>query len=252
MQNVSFFYSRRTRLLNRRRGEWILQNVSLDLREGECIGIVGESGSGKSTLAHVIGRQYRAQSGEIFYGGKQNFSRKEFCRYVQNIWQFPGDALDPLWSIGKTLREPLKIHFPDLSRLAVEEKIKELLHGVSLDDSLLQRRPSALSGGQKQRVALARALAVGPCVLICDEVTSALDMPVQWEILNLLNILRAKQRLAILFISHDIAAVAQVADRVIVMQKGKIIESGPTAEICRHPHHRYTETLINEVLAMRI
>jgi peptide/nickel transport system ATP-binding protein len=243
LKNVSFFYPHRLFCFGKRRhGAWVLKNISLEISGGECVGIVGENGSGKSTLARIIGRQQRPQRGKILYGKMENFSRREFCRFVQCIAQSPGEALDPLWTVGGTLGEPLKIHFPHLSRSQMDEKMEELLQNVSLDGSILHRRTHALSGGQRQRVAIARALAVGPRVLICDEVTSALDTPIQWEILNLLNDLRARQKLSILFISHSATAVGQVADRVALMQDGKIIECGSVADICLGSRRHWENT----------
>ncbi|MDR0428419.1 MAG: dipeptide/oligopeptide/nickel ABC transporter ATP-binding protein [Puniceicoccales bacterium] len=225
---------------------WVLHDISLCIKMGECLGIIGNSGCGKSTLARILARLQRFQCGSVEYFGKKNFPNDQFRSQIQLIPQSPIDALDPLWSVRQTLEEPLSIHFPKMKKFAKEDAIHRLLENVSLDHSHLPRFPRQLSGGQRQRVAIARALAVRPKVLICDEITSALDVAVQWDVLRLLRRLADEYGLTILFISHDIAAVARVADRMAVMHGGTIVETGLSEKICSNPCSVYTKRLMED------
>jgi peptide/nickel transport system ATP-binding protein len=199
----------------------ILQNVNFDLFAGECLGLVGESGSGKSTIARVLVGAPVSHTGTIWYAPDAGKSRLEFCRWVQLITQSPHTALDPMWTVFKTLKEPLQIH-RKISREGVRDEVENLLAAVHLSKDVMGRKPAELSGGQKQRIAVARALAVRPRVLICDEIISALDSCVRHEILELLQSLRASRGLTLLFISHDIPAVEFLSDRIIMLEDGRI------------------------------
>jgi peptide/nickel transport system ATP-binding protein len=199
----------------------ILENVSFDLLAGECLGLVGESGSGKSTIARVLVGAPIPHSGSIRCAPSAGTRRKEFCRWIQLITQSPHTALNPMWSVFQTLKEPLQIHRKISSRGELRREVENLLESVRLPREIMDRKPGQLSGGQKQRVAIARALAVRPSVLICDEIISALDSCVRREILELLQTLQASHGLTLLFISHDLPAVEFLSDRVIMLETGR-------------------------------
>ncbi|MDE6576130.1 MAG: ATP-binding cassette domain-containing protein [Opitutales bacterium] len=228
-----------------------VNDVSLTLKRGEVLGIVGESGSGKSTLIKAIGHFVPATSGKIISDGKevQALNDRQFFPYRRRLQIIPqnfSDALDPTMSVEAILREPLKIHF----RLTAKEtalRIGALLESVELDSSLLHRYPVQLSGGQRQRISIARGLAVSPEVLICDEMTSACDVLVQKRILSLLDNLRHKHNMAILWIAHNIAVVAHFCDTMIVMRHGRFLELGEPQAICQNPVHPYTRLLVDAV-----
>jgi ABC-type dipeptide/oligopeptide/nickel transport system ATPase subunit len=213
-----------------------LDSVSLSVPPGRCIGLLGESGSGKSTLGRCLARLQLLTSGELFLDGQRASAMggRAFHGRVQMVFQCPAEALDPRQSIRSALAEPLRIHFPSLSRSGRERRIVELLRSVRLDGAVLERRPAALSGGQRQRVAIGRALAVGPQFLICDEVVSALDGAAREEILRLLSALRRSHGLAILFISPDPSAVLSLCDRIALLRRGSPVEIFSRAEFIRH------------------
>jgi len=225
-----------------------LKNVSLDVNEGEIVGLVGESGSGKSTLARVAIGLQKQNSGELFYAGQAlPIARTlEDRRKMQMIFQDPYSSLDPRMSVKQAIFELLDTHkvLPKEKRL---DRCKELLSLVKLPESLLDSRPYAMSGGQRQRVAIARALSLNPHFLIADEAVSALDVSVQASIINLLSDLRDSLKLSILFISHDLAIVRLICDRVNVINLGEIVESSPTLHLFDNPKHAYTRQLISAV-----
>ncbi|MDR2677381.1 MAG: dipeptide/oligopeptide/nickel ABC transporter ATP-binding protein [Puniceicoccales bacterium] len=198
----------------------VLRNVGFDLFAGECLGLVGESGSGKSTIARVLVGAPIPRTGSIRYAPSAGTRRKEFCRWIQLITQSPHTALNPAWTVFKTLKEPLQIH-RRVPRGELRGEVENLLKSVRLSLEIMNRKPAELSGGQKQRVAIARALAVRPDVLICDEIISALDPCVRREILELLQILRISCGLTLLFISHDLTAVEFLSDRIIMLEAGR-------------------------------
>ncbi|MDR0727350.1 MAG: dipeptide/oligopeptide/nickel ABC transporter ATP-binding protein [Puniceicoccales bacterium] len=200
-------------------GNPILKNVSFDLFAGECLGLVGESGSGKSTIARVLVGAPISRTGTINYAPDAGTRRLEFCRWIQLITQSSHTALNPRWTVFETLREPLQIH-RRISRVEFRREVENLLESVRLSREIMDRKPTELSGGQKQRVAIARALAVRPSVLICDEITSALDPCMRREILELLQNLRIFHGLTFLFISHDLPAVKFLSDRIIRLEAG--------------------------------
>jgi peptide/nickel transport system ATP-binding protein len=198
----------------------VLRDVNFDLLAGECLGLVGESGSGKSTIARVLVGAPIPHTGSIRYAPSAGTRRKEFCRWVQLITQSPHTALNPVWSVFRTLKEPLQIH-RKIPRGELHREVENLLESVRLPREIMARKPGQLSGGQKQRVAIARALAVRPSVLICDEIISALDPCVRREILELLQTLRIAHGLTLLFISHDLPAVEFLSDRIIMLEAGR-------------------------------
>ena len=220
--------------------------VDLDLPEGGALGLVGESGCGKSTLARLLLRLVPPTAGGILFEGRDithlpESTLRPLRRRMQLIHQNPSAALDPRLTVAESVAEPLRIHGLDLARLPA------LLAEVGLPAEMLHRHPHELSGGQKQRVCIARALALEPRLLVLDEPTSALDVSVQAQVLELLAGLRARRGLSFLFISHNLAVVRQVCDRVAVMYLGRIVEEGASAEVLGAPLHPYTRALLASV-----
>jgi peptide/nickel transport system ATP-binding protein len=225
-----------------------VDDVSLTVAKGTTTAIVGESGSGKSTLAKLFLQLETLTSGEIRFDGKplKGMTRAqtlEFRRRVQPVFQDPYGTLDPQYSVGDTISEPLRVHGIGDNR-SRQARVRELLDQVSLPAAARDRYPSELSGGQRQRVAIARALALKPEVLVLDEAVSALDVLVQGQILNLLTELQTELDLTYLFITHDLAVVRLVADNVCVMRKGRLVESATTDEVFDHSTEPYTRELL--------
>ncbi len=233
----------------------VIDNVGMELKRGDTLAIVGESGSGKSTLARVIVGLLPRESGELFFQGQElsaalaQRSRDELRR-IQMIYQIPDIALNPKQTLLEIIGRPIEFYLGK-SKKDVRERVLELLRQIELPESFITRRPPELSGGQKQRVCIARALAAQPDVIICDEVTSALDPLVAEEILNLLRRLQEKFGLAYLFITHDLGTVRRIANKVAIMRKGQVVAYGGTAEVFSPPYHPYTELLLSSVPEMR-
>ena len=232
----------------------VLVNVSIKIKKGKTVAVVGESGSGKSTLARVITGLLPPVSGSIQFKGsklpdKLNDREKEHLRTVQMIYQMPDVALNPRQKITDIIGRPLEFYLG----LQGEEKVKriqELLEQIELPISFMERFPAQLSGGEKQRICIARALAAEPDLIICDEVTSALDQLVAEGILELLQNLQNTLHVSYLFITHDLATVKAIADNIVVMYQGRIIEQGTKSEILTPPHAPYTELLLSSVPEM--
>jgi peptide/nickel transport system ATP-binding protein len=225
-----------------------LDGVSFVLRAGESLGVVGESGSGKTTLARVAMGLLAPDSGQVLLDGEPWSSVGERTRRPRRgsigfIHQDPYAAFDPRFTTARLIGEAL----PGLRRAQRMARILELLDQVGLPAEYLPRRPHQLSGGQRQRVAIARALAARPRVLVCDEPVSSLDVSVQAQVLELLSRLQRETRVALMFITHNLAVVAQVSDRVMIMKEGVVVEEGPTGEVFDHPSHVYTRTLIASI-----
>ena len=225
-----------------------VNDVSFMLDAGESLGIVGESGSGKTTTARIVAGLERADSGSVLMNGvdrgarvRGRTARLARARQIQMVFQDPFLSLDPRLTVGATLREALRLHFP-----AIDHGLRtaELLRQVGLGEREADARPRQLSGGQRQRVAIARALAVEPALLVLDEAVAALDVSVQAQILNLLADIRAGTGVGYLFITHDLGVVRCVADQVIVMRHGAIVERGPAERLMTAPEHPYTQLLL--------
>ena len=229
-----------------------VDDVTLDVYEGETLGLVGESGCGKTTLGRTILRLNEPTEGEIF------FQRKDLLRLkpedmrllrkdMQIIFQDPYSSLNPRITIGEALMEPMQVHHILSNNNQRKEKVYELLNKVGLTDKQFGRYPHEFSGGQRQRVCIARALALNPKFIICDESVSALDVSVQAQVLNLLNDLKREFKFTYIFISHDLSVVKFMSDRMVVMNKGKIEEMGDADEIYLNPKSQYTKNLINSI-----
>ena len=228
-----------------------VDDVSFSVKRGSTLAIVGESGSGKSTVANMVLKLLEPTSGTVTYEGKDisGFKGKElldFRRHVQPVFQNPYGSLDPMYSIYRSIEEPLRIHSIGDKKSRVK-RVRELLDMVELPESVMGRYPNELSGGQRQRIAIARAMALDPDVIVCDEAVSALDVLVQDQVLRLLNDLQAEKGLSYLFITHDLAVVRQIADEVVVMQKGKLVEHATTDEVFDHPKQQYTRDLLDAI-----
>jgi ABC-type glutathione transport system ATPase component len=232
-----------------------VDDVTLALQQGESLGLVGESGCGKSTLLRILLRLLAPGAGRILHEGEDITAATgrglaTLRRNVQVVFQNPRAALDPRSTVFASVAEPLRLQ-GGLSRNALRARVRGLLADVGLPADFLWRYPHELSGGQAQRVCIARALAPQPKALLLDEPTSALDVSVQAQIIELLQGLRARHGLAYLFVSHNLAVVRLLCDRVVVMQRGKLIEEGPAADVLASPSHPYTAALIGAVLPPR-
>ena len=225
-----------------------LAGVTLSVARGETLAVVGESGCGKSTLAKALVRLINLDSGQIDFDGENvrtlsGESLRRYNRRVQMVFQDPYGSLNPRMTVGETLAEPLRVHrvVPEAD---VPARVAELLSLVRLPADAAERLPREFSGGQRQRIAIARALAVEPELLIADEIVSALDVSVQAQILNLLLDLQERVGLAMLFVSHDLRVVRQLAHRVAVMYLGRVVEIGPADAVFDRPAHPYTQALL--------
>ncbi|MFQ3354553.1 MAG: peptide/nickel transport system ATP-binding protein [Paracoccaceae bacterium] len=232
----------------------VLHQVNIDVSRGKTLAVVGESGSGKSTAARVITGLLPQTNGEIFFDGEAlpvtlKARSKEQKRRIQMIYQMADTAMNPRQTVGEIIGRPLEFYL-GLKGEAQETRAIELLELIELDESFLDRLPSELSGGQKQRICIARALAAEPDLIICDEVTSALDQIVQEGILNLLMKLQKEMGITYIFITHDISTVKAISDEVVVMYQGEVVEQGLKSQIFSPPHPHYTKLLLSSVPEM--
>ncbi|HYF29737.1 MAG TPA: ABC transporter ATP-binding protein [Chitinophagaceae bacterium] len=229
-----------------------VDNVSFTVRKGETLGLVGESGCGKTTLGRTLLRLIKPISGRILYNGinlatLEGRQLKSMRKDIQIIFQDPYSSLNPRITIGDAIAEPLKVHGLVETRQQRRDQVMNLLEKVSLKPDHFNRYPHEFSGGQRQRIVIARALALNPSFLVCDESVSALDVSVQAQVLNLLNDLKKEFGFTVVFISHDLAVVHYVSDRIMVMNQGKIEEIGTADEVYYHPRTEYTRKLIASV-----
>ena len=224
----------------------VLNNVSFNLFKGETLGLIGESGSGKSTIARSILNLNRFDKGQIIYNKKciKTYPNTEFRRKIQLVFQDPYSSLNPEISIGYSIMEPMLAHKLYKTKKESKEKVISLLKQVNLTESDFNKFPYQFSGGQRQRIVIARALALNPEILICDESVSALDVTIQAQILNLLNHLKEKYSITILFISHDLSVVKYMSDRVIILNNGRVEEVNETDRLFLEPNEDYTKKLL--------
>ena len=215
----------------------VLHDVSFELNEGEILGLVGESGCGKSTLSKAILGIHKELSGEVIHRSKR----------PQMVFQDPFGSLNPAQTVGWIVEEPLRI-FGKYDAPERKRRVMDMLERVGLGAEYAARKPRELSGGQRQRVSIAVALIQRPRLIIADEPVSALDVTIQAQILELLRQLRAELGLSYLFISHDLNVIYQICDRVMVMEKGRIVETAPTAQLYENPQHPYTQKLLHSML----
>lgn len=227
------------RFLNKKKMVDALRDVDFFLQEGEVLGIVGESGSGKSTLLKVIAGMLKPDSGSLFYRGEEYTGQKpgKIGTFLQIIFQNPQSSFDPRMTMEKSILESGR-------GKKNRKRLLELIKTVGLEEELLSRKPSALSGGQCQRMAIARAFYSEAPVLLCDEITSALDVSTQAQVVALLRHLKEEGRLSAIFVTHDISLVSSLCDRIMVMKEGQCTEQGITAEVIRNPKDAYTEILL--------
>jgi ABC-type dipeptide/oligopeptide/nickel transport system ATPase subunit len=215
-----------------------VQDVTLSIAPAEAFGLVGESGSGKSTLARLLVGLLKPTTGSIQIAGEPS------RRTIQMVFQDPTMSLNPRMSVEEILGEPLIIHRLASTKIAQRQRIEQLLQAVQLPPTYRARLPRQLSGGERQRVGIARALATDPQLLICDEPIASLDVSIGAQILQLLAALRRQRGMALLFISHDLGAVASLCDRVAVMREGRLLEVAPTAQLLHQPADPYTRLLL--------
>ncbi len=243
-------------LLRRRVGEVkAVDGVSFSVEPGQTVGLVGESGSGKTTVGRALLKLVTATGGEVLYKGRSVLAMPErefrpLRREMQMIFQDPFGSLNPRMTIGGIVGEALEIHFRSMNANDRRERVAALLTQVGLKPEMMGRYPHEFSGGQRQRIGIARALAVEPKFIVCDEPVSALDVSVQAQIVNLLQDLQDELGIAYLFIAHDLAVVEHISDHVLVMNRGKIVESASAEEIYRDPKDPYTRALLAAVPAL--
>ena len=228
-----------------------VRDVTFDLLPGECLGLIGESGSGKTTLVHLITGLTPATSGSVVLDGLdvtklKGKALRAAWKKMQVVFQTPTESFDPRRTLGDGICESLRNN--GVSKADARKRAGELLERCGLPADFAKRYPHEVSGGQCQRAAIARALAIEPKLLICDEATSALDVTIQAEIIELLRTLRRELDMSILFVCHDIALVQQFCDRVLVMYRGELVETGVPAEVIAEPKNAYTRDLINSIL----
>lgn len=250
IKNLNTYFSSKNRLFGKKDfGFHALKNIQIEIWKGETVGLVGESGSGKTTLGRSIMKLVENNSGNIIYKGRSinTLSKAEtfgFRKNVQLVFQDPFSSLSPNQTIGDQIIEPILVHnlYPNSAKR--KEKVFELMELTGLSRDWYHKFPHQLSGGQRQRVVIARALALEPELLICDESVSALDVSIQAQVINLLNDIKTRLELTYIFISHDLAIVRYMSDRIFVMKNGEIIEQGDADDICKNPQNRYTKVLL--------
>lgn len=252
IKNLEKKYFKKISVFGKKLSSKVLKGINFKLYEGETLGIVGESGCGKSTLAKTILQIEKETKGEILYRGKKinNITgenlrklRKEF----QIIFQDPYSSLNPKITIGNAIMEPMIVHEILSNNESRKNKVLQLLKLIGLNESDFNKYPHEFSGGQRQRIGIARTVAIEPKLIVCDESVSALDVSVQAQVLNLLNSLKSSYGFSLIFISHDLAVVKHMADRIIIIKNGKIVEEAEADEIYKNPKGKYTRKLLNSI-----
>ncbi|MFZ9880116.1 MAG: ABC transporter ATP-binding protein [Phycisphaerales bacterium] len=252
VKNLKTWFPIRRGLLQRTVGHVkAVDDVSFHVRRGETLGLVGESGCGKTTVGRTLLRLIPNSGGDVRFAGKDVFGAsaldmRRLRREMQIIFQDPGGSLNPRMRVGRIVGEPLEVHGL-ASGDELRTRVEELLVRCGLWKQAADRYPHEFSGGQRQRIGIARALALQPRLIVCDEPTSALDVSIQSQILNLLSDLQDEMGLSYLFISHDMAVIHHICDRIAVMYNGKIVEEGTRDEIINSPKHEYTQALLSAV-----
>ena len=246
-----YFYRRKGTIFRQQITIKAVDDVDIAVELGQIFAIIGESGCGKSTLGYTLTRIYSSTRGEIWFEGEeisrlQKTELKKTRQKMSMVFQDAGASLNPKHSIGSIISLPMRIHY-NLPKAELKEKVKELLDLVNLPQEIIMRYPSTLSGGEKQRVAIARALALNPRVVILDEPTSALDVSVQAKILQLLSDLRDRLRLTYILITHNLSLTKNLADQVMVMYLGKVMELAKTSAVFENPIHPYTKALLSAI-----
>jgi ABC-type oligopeptide transport system ATPase subunit len=249
VKNLSKRFPVQTGLFRTRGFVDAVQSVSFSIASGETLALVGESGSGKSTIGKLIQGLIQPTSGEIFFEGRNSktISRKERAHFVQMIFQDPFSSLNPKLSIGTMLEEAVNLSQGSKLNRDPTEKAKKLLTSVGMEDNILGDYPHQFSGGQRQRLGIARALAMKPRLIIADEPVSALDLSIQAQILNLLADLKEQFGISYLLVAHDLSVVEQMADGILVMRGGSIVEKGTVEKVFQAPEQEYTKTLLEAI-----
>lgn len=229
-----------------------VNNVSLDIAEGETLSVVGESGCGKSTLARTVLGLYPPNSGEIIYRGERvdtlsGGARRPYRKKMQMVFQDPYASLNPRMTVRQILEEPVHFHNPKLDRQEVKDIVAETVRAVGIDPAWASNYPHEFSGGQRQRISLARALVLNPEFIVADEPIAALDVSIQAQILNLMMDMQEERKLTYLFISHDLSVVEHISNRVAVMYLGCLCELAPVKELFNSPKHPYTQALLSAI-----
>ncbi|MBN2159490.1 MAG: ATP-binding cassette domain-containing protein [Spirochaetes bacterium] len=252
---AKFYTTRKAGLFERPGTVRAVDSISFTIPEGQTLGMVGESGSGKTTAARSILRLIEPDAGEIIIGGTrvhelQRRDLRAFRKNMQIVFQDPYSSLNPRMTVEKIISEPLRVH-TGMTRAEINNAFEEIISLVGLEKTHRDRYPHEFSGGQRQRIGIARALALNPRFIILDEPVSALDMSIQGQILNLLRDLQKKMGLTYLFVSHDLAVVEHMSDRIVVMYLGRIVEESPKKNLYARPLHPYTRSLMKSIPGTR-
>ena len=252
VKNLKVYYPvkvRKNALASEKRFVKAVDDISFSIRQGETFGLVGESGCGKSTTGKTIVRLLKPTGGQVLFEGQDIFAQKgksDLSQKIQIIFQDPYSSLDPRFTVGRCIAEPMRVHKVGTEKER-EERVRSLMHDVGLRPEVYTKYPHEFSGGQRQRIGVARALALNPSLIVCDEPVSALDVSIQAQILNLMQDLQEKYKLTYLFISHNLAVVEHLCDRVAVMYLGNLVEVAQTEDLFCHPTHPYTQALLDAI-----